>query len=700
MASKLSDGASGAAKSSAGSTISSKSTGTAKSSSSSSTSSKSSTSSTKSSTSSTKSSSLSKGSSGASKAVPQSLSSGGSNSSGGGSTRSTTVTPRDTNSLTPRLMESLSKSSRDTAASSTAAAKAATAGKNLRGAAVPGAKSSALAVAAKSTQKQLDQSRASPNPPGTEWMTWGMFDDYVNSDAFGKPASVPEAVSPLEAFLQGPYERRVERAGGAPFEGPVDWEGIGAAIFGGQSAAERDAALLAGRTGYNPGGRYTGPGSAAAVKSAADPNSYSPLNVTEPFDWAEFNAYTNSEAFGKPQVDPQTGFIRDPETGTYYRPDLLPSEETRLAENPIASQLPSFAPLEGLIAGIQAEGDRWNSADASLPPMPRPRPAYAPQGIDAMAVPLPGQTEGGAPIEIEVRGGNGIEESDEARYARENPVAEPKKKTVFDQVVEGAGGLLESTALGGAVKTLFPDVWYGAGESIKSMDDGLTYGGGNITGPGSTWFEYMAQNGSLSEQSPGGYYPPPPPFPDANHNGIDDRLEGFTGGVSWGTRTAQFPNMPPYDPGRSNEWKYFTGPGYAEGGEVDASAQDPRMNLIADAEDVLEDIAAGQPPSPDDAEILKAFVAQFGDDALRALNDQVKGGMKMRGKRDARMVEGPGTGTSDSIPAVIDGNQPAALSDGEFVIPAAAVAAAGKGDREKGAAQLQALSDMLVSGGK
>lgn len=32
-------------------------------------------------------------------------------------------------------------------------------------------------------------------------------------------------------------------------------------------------------------------------------------------------------------------------------------------------------------------------------------------------------------------------------------------------------------------------------------------------------------------------------------------------------------------------------------------------------------------------------------------------------------LEGPGTGTSDSIPAVIDGERPAALSTGEFVIP-------------------------------
>ena len=42
-----------------------------------------------------------------------------------------------------------------------------------------------------------------------------------------------------------------------------------------------------------------------------------------------------------------------------------------------------------------------------------------------------------------------------------------------------------------------------------------------------------------------------------------------------------------------------------------------------------------------------------------------------------RKLVGPGTGTSDSIPAVIDGTRPAALSHGEFVIPAHVVRAKG-----------------------
>ena len=56
------------------------------------------------------------------------------------------------------------------------------------------------------------------------------------------------------------------------------------------------------------------------------------------------------------------------------------------------------------------------------------------------------------------------------------------------------------------------------------------------------------------------------------------------------------------------------------------------------------------------------------------------------------MISGPGTGTSDSIPAAIyqDGGrvQEARLSDGEFVMTADAVKGAGGGDRAKGAAEM------------
>lgn len=63
------------------------------------------------------------------------------------------------------------------------------------------------------------------------------------------------------------------------------------------------------------------------------------------------------------------------------------------------------------------------------------------------------------------------------------------------------------------------------------------------------------------------------------------------------------------------------------------------------------------------------------------------------------MIEGPGTGTSDSIPAMIYQNggpvQEARLSDGEFVMTADAVRGAGNGDRAKGAAKMYEMMARL-----
>jgi hypothetical protein len=67
-------------------------------------------------------------------------------------------------------------------------------------------------------------------------------------------------------------------------------------------------------------------------------------------------------------------------------------------------------------------------------------------------------------------------------------------------------------------------------------------------------------------------------------------------------------------------------------------------------------------------------------------------------------VEGPGTGTSDSIDSVIMQNgrpvQQAKLSDGEFVMTERAVKGAGNGDREAGAARMYELMQKFERGGR
>ena len=56
---------------------------------------------------------------------------------------------------------------------------------------------------------------------------------------------------------------------------------------------------------------------------------------------------------------------------------------------------------------------------------------------------------------------------------------------------------------------------------------------------------------------------------------------------------------------------------------------------------------------------------------------------------------GPTDGMADQIPATIDNSQPAALSDGEFVIPADVVSHLGNGNSNAGATQLHGMMDKV-----
>jgi len=52
-------------------------------------------------------------------------------------------------------------------------------------------------------------------------------------------------------------------------------------------------------------------------------------------------------------------------------------------------------------------------------------------------------------------------------------------------------------------------------------------------------------------------------------------------------------------------------------------------------------------------------------------------------------------GMADEIPATIDNSQPAALSDGEFVIPADVVSHLGNGNSDAGAKELYEMMDRI-----
>ena len=60
-----------------------------------------------------------------------------------------------------------------------------------------------------------------------------------------------------------------------------------------------------------------------------------------------------------------------------------------------------------------------------------------------------------------------------------------------------------------------------------------------------------------------------------------------------------------------------------------------------------------------------------------------------------QLLKGAGDGMSDDIPAHIGGDQPAALADGEFVIPADVVSHLGNGSTDAGAKQLYKMMDRI-----
>jgi hypothetical protein len=77
---------------------------------------------------------------------------------------------------------------------------------------------------------------------------------------------------------------------------------------------------------------------------------------------------------------------------------------------------------------------------------------------------------------------------------------------------------------------------------------------------------------------------------------------------------------------------------------------------------------------------------------LSAPNYYAEGGA-VEGYAQGGMLEGPGDGMSDSLAAQIDGSQPAALSQGEFVVPADVVSHLGNGSSDAGSKRLYAMMD-------
>ena len=138
---------------------------------------------------------------------------------------------------------------------------------------------------------------------------------------------------------------------------------------------------------------------------------------------------------------------------------------------------------------------------------------------------------------------------------------------------------------------------------------------------------------------------------------------------------ARAPVQNTYDPNRvagSSGQRYFTDTAFT----TPSNLTDTRAILAAQA----QDLAAANQQNP--ARRVQGPQMEFASGGIAQLN---KG----------RYLQGNSDGMADKLPARIDGQQEARLSDGEFVIPADVVSHLGNGNSEAGAKQLYAMMDRI-----
>jgi len=138
-----------------------------------------------------------------------------------------------------------------------------------------------------------------------------------------------------------------------------------------------------------------------------------------------------------------------------------------------------------------------------------------------------------------------------------------------------------------------------------------------------------------------------------------------------------------------------------------------------DMEDVmlaLEAALIGELPQAEAAQVIDQFIAVFGEEEFKRASQAILGGgqgMDVPMGPDSGLVEGPGTGTSDSVDAMImpgpqagyamggqvdlsklpggGAPEPVKLSAGEYILPHNAVSQIGGGDHGLGTIKLDKM---------
>jgi len=242
-------------------------------------------------------------------------------------------------------------------------------------------------------------------------------------------------------------------------------------------------------------------------------------------------------------------------------------------------------------------------------------------------------------------------------------------------LLSSIGGLV-GLAMGGPAGAAI-GAGLGKGAEGGSLKDILSSGakgflGGNLINQGiaAAGTGFSGGQGSLASMFSGGA--------QGGNQGIGNLMGRMSGGGG---------NMMPMGQGQGN-FNMAQMMGGGGGGIMNTMRQNPLVTSLMMA-------AYDENRYPDGVKILTPLQQRQIDTGERLPDYKGTMAPQIRYAAKGGLIEGPGTGTSDSIPATIYQNgspvQEAALSDGEFVLREKDVQAVGDGDREKGAARLYAL---------
>jgi hypothetical protein len=199
----------------------------------------------------------------------------------------------------------------------------------------------------------------------------------------------------------------------------------------------------------------------------------------------------------------------------------------------------------------------------------------------------------------------------------------------------------------------------------------------NVSNTGNIPTEYYAP-GALSNVAAGMQNKPVPPQASFVQNLTSARTGYADGGdikFSMRGQYGQAMNDPESQAMSKRIWDSL-GKKYADNPQYNASTLDPSAQPIVDFLNSFRGVGEGK--------------KGMNLDNLPTLNLNTGTSMARGG-----YLDGQGDGMSDSIPATIEGKQPARLADGEFVVPADVVSHLGNGSSKAGSKRLYAMLDKV-----